>query len=452
MRWLICPLVLLGLTTLPVAQADDGTEDPRERARKIAAAKRKIAAAERELTKKVNKAIDRGADWLVEQQNSEGIWHDEQHPKSTQNLGRQAWCVYTLVKCLGPKHKAVQKGLAALEKMWVGKDNTLRFDFSSNDRYRKTYSIAAMVLMYDALDNPPGKAKPGKKKPQKKKRKKKKGKHTEHIGKLARWILSKQAEQVWRYPGAKSQPATQDLSNTQYALLALQAAARNGFEVPTDAYRKVITYLLEWQQPKGPLVQRWIENPAYEPGVEDRYGPFLAAGKVQARGWSYLPSATSAKTGSMTTAGVACLAIVKEHLMTKKLWVAPTRRQVDDALLSGLAWLDKHFTVKRNPGPQDGWHYYYLYGLERVAAFLGLKHVGKNYWYPAGAAYLVGEQTKAGCWPAKTAEESIVHNLEDHVMQTCFALLFLQRATVKPLVPLGPVITDDAGKPPAENK
>jgi hypothetical protein len=39
----------------------------------------------------------------------------------------------------------------------------------------------------------------------------------------------------------------------------------------------------------------------------------------------------------------------------------------NDRIVRALQWLGRHFTLTGNPGsPRRLWHYYYLYGLERV--------------------------------------------------------------------------------------
>ena len=83
----------------------------------------------------------------------------------------------------------------------------------------------------------------------------------------------------------------------------------------------------------------------------------------------------------------------------------------------------------------------YLYGLERVGALLGWKYIGKHDWYREGAEYLLKAQTAPGGWPAAAKSDNPDH--EDEILQTCFALLFLKRATVPPQAPIGPVMTGD---------
>ena len=242
---------------------------------------------------------------------------------------------------------------------------------------------------------------------------------------------------MWRYPGGLEGP--EDLSNTQYALLALQAAARCGIEVSASVYEKALAYLLENQARTGPEVVRWLPNPSYEPGTEsERYGPFMGGPKDHARGWAYLPG-SEAYTGSMTTAGIAGLAIVKDRLRALNRLEKETEKKIDAALVDGCAWLGKEFAVDKNPNTTGGWHYYYLYGLERAGAMTGLRWFGKREWYREGAQYLIRKQEPDGGWPSYTGPDNASQQFR--TVQSCFALLFLRRASVPPAQPIGPVVT-----------
>ncbi|HEX6881811.1 MAG TPA: hypothetical protein VF530_00440, partial [Planctomycetota bacterium] len=90
----------------------------------------------------------------------------------------------------------------------------------------------------------------------------------------------------------------------------------------------------------------------------------------------------------------------------------------EPALEGGVGWLARHFTATKNPNKAD-WHYYWLYALERAAALLALERIGAHDWYAEGADFLVGAQEADGDWGWE-------HD-------TCFALLFLRRATAQPV-------------------
>ena len=56
-----------------------------------------------------------------------------------------------------------------------------------------------------------------------------------------------------------------DLSNTQYALFGLNAAARCGVSVPLDLLQRTLEYVIREQEKDGMPSELFIENPAWEP-------------------------------------------------------------------------------------------------------------------------------------------------------------------------------------------
>ncbi len=265
---------------------------------------------------------------------------------------------------------------------------------------------------------------------------------------------------VWRYPGPwQGSIATEDLSATQYVMLAIKAAARVGAIKPKKACAlctPALVYLLESQEASGPKVQLTYFNSRKE---SRRYGEVIKGRTVEARGWSYIRKEQAKGdhdtkiTGSMTAAGVACLAIAKElwvlaknvkpnapEVRAKKVVETYTLADIDNAILCGWAKLGEMFTVSSNPG-NASWHYYWLYGVERTGALLGVPNMGEHRWYRDGAKYLLSKQhvtndDDKGRWPG--ADRS-----GPGAERTCYALLFLKRATQKPLAPLLPPVTTE---------
>ena len=65
----------------------------------------------------------------------------------------------------------------------------------------------------------------------------------------------------------------------------------------------------------------------------------------------------------------------------------------------------------------------HLYGIERVGALSGRHEIGGKAWYPRGAEWLVEQQKESGAWEDETCMRP------REVLGTCFALLFLKKAT-----------------------
>ncbi len=191
---------------------------------------------------------------------------------------------------------------------------------------------------------------------------------------------------TWGYP-----LGSLDLSNTQYAALGLRAAAQRGIAIPFRAWEKLGSNVISYQH--------------------------------NDLGFGYRPGRTS--TGSMTAGGVSVLCIVLEQVGVDGPLPPRQRKAMEKARDEGLAWLAENFAVNANPQPHSGkpnqrWLEYYLYGLERVGGLAELERIGPHDWYWAGAAYLVDAQKKDGNWATAYGESE---------PNTCFALLFLERAT-----------------------
>ena len=85
--------------------------------------------------------------------------------------------------------------------------------------------------------------------------------------------------------------------------------------------------------------------------VDDFAEEILPLARAMKRGWSYLDSPFMA-TGSMTTAGIACLAICHYALLHPRkipAYKPSLQGQVARAIQDGFSWLDIHFTVTHNP-------------------------------------------------------------------------------------------------------
>ena len=121
-------------------------------------------------------------------------------------------------------------------------------------------------------------------------------------------------------------------------------------------------------------------------------------------------------TGSMTTAGLACLTLGAEGLLRTRKFKAADRKKLATCIRDGLAWLQENFAVDANPGQENGRHqHYYLYGLERMGMLLGKRWIGTHDWYKEGADWFLAKQDRHGAW--------------GRTPQTSFGLLFLKRAT-----------------------
>jgi hypothetical protein len=200
----------------------------------------------------------------------------------------------------------------------------------------------------------------------------------------ARLISWQNSNGGWSYPDGQT-----DLSNTHLATFSLRAAAQAGVAIDAGVWNELASFAVRHQE---------------------------ARRKDGVAGFTYAPGHDTGQTGSMTCAGLALLAAAREQLGERM--IPNIRLQVEPALEAGVAWLARHWTVTKNPNKPD-YHLYYLYGIERVGALLGLERIGEHDWYSEGAEVLVGLQDAEGGWGGQA--------------DTCFALNFLRRATSLPL-------------------
>jgi len=156
--------------------------------------------------------------------------------------------------------------------------------------------------------------------------------------------------------------------------------------------------------------------------------------------WSYYNTGGTREfsgTGSMTCAGITSLVIAAGRTSAGDAQADGPQvhccgnHEADDSaerLERALHWLGSAdvFTVQQNPrgGALTPWHYYYLYGLERVGRMTARRFIGGHDWYREGAAYLLspGMQQIGGQW---TGTERTPES--DPNIATSFALLFLSK-------------------------
>jgi hypothetical protein len=200
--------------------------------------------------------------------------------------------------------------------------------------------------------------------------------------KALEFLLAQQHNGVWAYPWGEP-----DMSNSQFALLGLRSAHRLGLTIPAEAVRDSAEELWRWQ---------------------DRTGGF---GYAKDR----------PPTGGMTAATLAGFAVLDE-LSAEVPSAASSLRKHGRERESAVRWLAEHFAPSRNAYGVRGWTptfgLAYLWAVERFCGLTQRERLGERDWYGEGARFLLDRQNPGGEW-GRTEE-------------TCFALLFLRRATVSP--------------------
>lgn len=187
------------------------------------------------------------------------------------------------------------------------------------------------------------------------------------------------------------------LSRTQYAILALWAAAQLKVEIPATFWAQV--------------EKTWI------------------AAQTAEGGWTYKhPDDTDyPATVGMTAAGLATLFIAEDFTVASKVANANGNAPANPAVTKALQWIVKHWDDEVGTDEKQTRVYPFsaLYAVERVGLASGLRSLGPIDWYGRGAAWLVGKQRKDGAFSASTARGA-----RKGVVDTCFAVLFLARGRV----------------------
>jgi len=305
-------------------------------------------ASAQTLRERVNAAIDLGVEHLLDQQELDGSWY-EHRPRY--RAGSTALSMYALLECdLEPEHPTIKRALAYLDAV---------------EPYF-TYEVAVTIIAYVELLNRLGGSD--------------EELHDDLSEKVERYVEMlveyQDSSGGWPYPDR-----VVDMSNAQYAGMALRNAANAGFDVPRGLWKDLARYVMSVQE-------RNVRGSNPVAGVK-----YTEDGDPR---------------GSMTAAGVATL-----HLCREQYGRAPSKwLQHQEA---ALRWLAERIVMNDNPGLPGGWVYYYLYNVERVGAYLGLDTIGEVAWYEEGATWLVEDQRDNGAWANLTS--------------TAYALLFLKRAT-----------------------
>ncbi len=374
----------------------------------------------------IDRAVARGVKLLKDCQYPDGSFFCH-YPTETYGTGEAALALLALLKAgVHPEDPVIQKG----------------FDWYLERPIDNVYNVSVGILALEALyTTRPAPETSLDETITREFRRRGRQQHKSWLRKATGFLLDCQTDDgLWSYPVAEDErPAgSGDLSNAQFAVLALKSAARLGRKIPTSVYTGLAEALLRYQQQDGPVVDGF-PVPAADAVIHpertvDRADSTAAPGPTRARGWRYQHLEGRGWTGSMTAAGVAMMVIAKSELegTEQHARLAPA---IDQAIRDGCAWLAQHFTVEHNPGePGDWglyWLVYYLYSLERVGSLCGLDALGPHDWYARGAEKILQLQREDGMIDAFHREG---WGGEQWFAGTCLGILFLRRSTV-PVLP-----------------
>lgn len=363
----------------------------------------------------VQKAIDHGLKYVQSKQDQQdaffkGKWFHA-YP-----AGETALALLTLLKGgVDPKDRSIRAGFSAMKKAPL----------------KKVYSVSIGILAIEARYSPSAEEMalsphPTKTVARKKFKKKASPADRRWLQQATKFLIRHQKSNgLWNYPHG----GDDDVSNTQFALLALKSAKRLGLSVPDSVWAKSLKYLLEKQESHGQSVSSF-RIPAAEGSIKklkktkkSKESETVERGQLESRGWGYKPGQGS--RASMTAAGVACLVVIKSELEHNKGYQKKLGPRVDKAIRDGCAWLALKFQADKHPGADLDWLFYYLYTLERAGTLSGCSRFGQHDWHSLGTQAILKFQQPDGRFDNSTKGES-----DGALAGTCLAILFLKRSTV----------------------
>jgi Squalene-hopene cyclase C-terminal domain len=224
--------------------------------------------------------------------------------------------------------------------------------------------------------------------------------------------------------------STGDVSQTQYAALALWSAKQVGADIPRETVEKMLDWLLRVQDVSGgwgyqgldPGSRRRVKQPddGHPVGHSFTAGG-LGSVCVCCDLFDIKRNIEIAQDGGkMPTA----LKQVQDPKDKKKNFGKPAIPipEINASIEDGTKWFEKNYKIKI-----DHWQLYYMYGLERCESFRELYNgtfTREPQWYNDGVKHLTETQADAGNWGGEW----------NSVVSTSFAVLFLVRSARKSIM------------------
>ncbi|HLJ95750.1 MAG TPA: TIGR03067 domain-containing protein [Gemmataceae bacterium] len=368
----------------------------------------------------IRKAVERGVDYLKQNQTADGLWVRS----SSGTIGASALAGLALLECgVAAEDPAIRKLAPAL------RDGSILLS--------DTYSISLCILFFDRLGD---------------------SRDVPLIESLTVRLLGGQsADGGWTYQC----PNINEAEAARLRKAIKQPKGKDPKQEPSEKKRTLAELPPEIQQ-QLQQAERLRQEGGGAPNSDNsntqfatlalwvghRYGlpVAVALARLEARfrntqnadgGWSY--TSGGVHTGSspaMICAGLLGLATAYGLVNEAKIGAGKPRDPGRDiSVRAGLVALGSLVGLPQQPlgpglvldgGPKPGGtngylNYYFLWSLERVAVIYGLQTMGKKDWYSWGAAFALVQQRSDGSWSGGYPEGGV---------DTSFALLFLRRSNL----------------------
>ncbi|MGI9469916.1 MAG: hypothetical protein ACR2NZ_00185 [Rubripirellula sp.] len=349
----------------------------------------------------VTKMIDRGISYLEQ-------LGDSAFPggEAFSNFAGEAILVgYAHHKCRhDPESPVVKRGLSAAKRIVDGFERG-----QGENQQKRVYLIAMCVLLFADVD-PQG--------------------YESELRILQEQLLNGQSPNgAYCYPGDEPSKSG-DVSQTQYALLAIWTLDRNGIPLDYDRVASTIQWMLRVQDPTGGWPYHGIDP---GPGSPNSRQGKLGMSMALAGGSSVLIGGDALRLWGETVddadPGIPGLPkAIKIYKEDKNVQRRKRASMSETPIKRSIQFLDGW--RKKNPYKRTStidWYYYQIYTLERFESFVeianGLPKDRSPAWYNATVDELKVYQGGDGGWTDRARTRGPV--------STAFSLLFLIRSTQK---------------------
>lgn len=315
------------------------------------------------LRDQVKRAIDRGVQFLKDQERGRGNWEvSVDGTVLDRTVGWTALSLLALLNCGVPvDDPAVKRGLQYLRDIPP----------------KQTYVVSLQTMVFALAGH---------------------GVDRERIQRNVDWLLAARLPNGWTY-GKAVHVGSADNSNTQYALLGLHEGLRSGAKVPAKALEDLRDFYIRTQEHGC-----WSYNPVAGGGTMTMTTAGLCGlvitGMDLATGQQVLNA-----DGSAENCGV-----YREN------------KPISDA----LDWIGRRFPARITDRNVQGIGstFYSLYGIGRAGRLTGRRFFGEHDWYRVGCEFLVRIQRTNGSWVGDGQGHQFDFQ---PIIATSFSLLFLSK-------------------------
>lgn len=428
---------------------------------------------EGDLANLVNEAIDRAANFLLEQQSVEGHFQGEHEGKGTpkrRNPSYTAAALHALMHAgYGHNHTVIERGMKWLRDHMQG----IR---EGEGRGMNSYDAGIVLMMYERyyewlmekchVFDTIGQAAALR-------ARQNTWAEIRQVDKdIIEWLVKyldgayvDYPQGGWGYaPGISSTSgkAHSDNSISQFAACGYKSASLMGAPVDMEVFKNELRRLYNQYSPDKEFPEQTFER--YEEnvpeGADERYTSGTYADtkiwkrSIRPGGWGYVCRATTQAGPQYTGTGMAILAAAKDELWAHRMLGDDMHRMADTAIFGAQLWLaltgrwerrvpDAEPVVEGEEPVEEhvqgrgriAGGIYNWYAIERGCVMAGYKIIGGDIdWYSQVARYLLDSQAEDGSWYYHTTE-----------LGTAWGILILRRAA--PRTVTKPPADVDEGEP-----